>query len=153
MINSNLIYCIQLYGTAPDYLLDILQIHQNRAARIVARLESGTEIKKLLCQVGWLSVRQLFAYHCVLLVFKAQIQRRPEYFLTKFHRRFPYNTRRSRDNFFSLENIPKTETHRRSFFISSQALWNQLPSDMRKLSTVEEFKWRLRAWIQKSMPL
>ena len=153
LIHSNLIYCIQLYGAAPDYLLDYLQVYQNRAARIVTRLENRTEIGKLLNQVGWLSVRQLCAYHSILLVFKSQMQVRPEYFVNKLQRRFPYNTRRSYENCFTIDNIPKTEILKKSFFFRSQTLWNQLPSEMKKLTKVEEFKRKLRAWIKEYLPL
>ena len=126
---------------------------QNRAARIVTRLENRTEIGKLLNQVGWLSVRQLCAYHSILLIFKSQMQVRPVYFVNKLQRRFPYNTRRSYENCFTIDNIPKTEILKKSFFFRSQTLWNQLPSEMKKLTKVEEFKRKLRAWIKEYLPL
>ena len=140
-------------GAAPDYLISYLQVQQNRAARIVTKLDGRTEIGKFLGQVEWLSVRQLYAYHCILLVFKTQIQKNPEYFASKFHRRFAYNTRRSRNNCFTMETIPKTEIFKKSFFVASQLLWNQLPFEISKLTKIKEFKSKLRVWIQKSIPL
>ena len=153
LINSQLIYCIQLFGAAPDYLIKYLQVHQNRAARIVTKLDRGTEISELLKQVGWLSVKQLYAYHCLLIVFKTQIQKGPEYFYMKFKRRFPYDTRRSRLNVFSSESIPKTETRKKSFFHSSQELWNSLSPEVKNAKTVEEFKAKLMCWTRESIPI
>ena len=153
LINSHLIYCIQLYGAAPDYLIKFLQVHQNRAARIVTKLYRRTEISELLKQVGWLSGRQLYAYHCLLVVFKTQNQKGPEYFCMKFKRRFPYDTRRSRLNVFSAETIPKTETRKKSFFHSSQELWNLLPPEVKNAQTVKEFKAKLMCWTRESIPI
>ena len=58
---SRHIYVIQVYGCASDYLLQSLQVQQNHAARIVTRLGWGTDTKTLLGQIGWLSVKQLYA--------------------------------------------------------------------------------------------
>ena len=153
LINSQLIYCIQLYGAAPEYLINYLQVHQNRAARIVSKLDRRTNISELLKQVGWLSVRQMYAYHCLLLTFKTQIQQRPEYFCTKFKERFSYDTRRSRQKMFCTATIPKTETMKKSFFYNSQQLWNSLSLEVKNSSTIEEFKMKLKCWIPKSVPI
>ena len=68
LVNSNIVYMIQVYGQAAEYLLNILQVQQNRAARIVTRLGWETSIRCLLLQTGWLSVKQLYVYHSILLV-------------------------------------------------------------------------------------
>ena len=60
---SRLIYLIQLYSDAADYLLTALQVLQNKAARAVTRLPWGTRTAVLLNQVGWLSIKQLALYH------------------------------------------------------------------------------------------
>ena len=63
IVNSNLVYMIQLYGQSSDYLIRILQVQQNKAARKVTRLDWGTSTNVLLNQIGWLSVKQLFVFH------------------------------------------------------------------------------------------
>ena len=151
LINSQLIYCVQLYGGTSDYLLNYLQVQQNRAARIVTRLEKCTEVGLLLQQVGWLSVRQLCVYHSLLLVFNTQDQKMPEYFCRKFTKRFPYATRRSKNNFFSMENTPKSETSRTSFFHRSLVLWNGLPDEVKKVTEMEVFKRKSKMRIQHSI--
>ena len=70
LINSRFIYAVQLYGSAPDYVLRILQVQQNRAARIVTRQSYDTSTREVLRQIGWLSIKQLFFYHSLLLTFK-----------------------------------------------------------------------------------
>ena len=77
IVHSKLVYMIQLYGQASDYFIKMLQVQQNRAARTVTRLEWNTRTKVLLQQVGWLSVRQLFAYHSLCLVRKIEFSSQP----------------------------------------------------------------------------
>ena len=152
LINSQLIYCIQLYGSAADYLIHFLQVQQNKAARIVTRLDNRTETAELLRQVGWLSVRQMYIYHSILLVFKVQQQQRPEYLCDKFRRNFPYETRRSKNNFFSISKVPRTEVSKKAFTYSSIILWNALPLDMKNATGLEQFKTQLKDWVMKSNP-
>ena len=70
VVMSRIVYLIQLYGSATDYLLNSLQTLQNRAARAVTKLRWGTRTSTLLNQVGWLSIKQLIVYHRLVLVFK-----------------------------------------------------------------------------------
>ena len=76
---SRLVYVIQLYGSASDYLLKALQVLQNKAARTVTRSGWRTETAALLRQIGWLSVKQLVVYHSLLLVFKINRDGKPGY--------------------------------------------------------------------------
>ena len=56
IIISKLIYMIGLWGGAESYLLNCLQLVQNRAARFVTQRDKYTPIKQLLTECGWLSV-------------------------------------------------------------------------------------------------
>ena len=78
-------------------------------------------------------------------------QKMPEYFCRKFNKRFPYATRRSKNNFFSMENSQKYETSRTSFFHRSLVLWNDLPDEVKKVTEMEVFKRKLKMWIQHSV--
>ena len=70
IINSHILYHIQMYGGSSEELLSALQIQQNRAARLVCRLPWRTRTEKLLKQVGWMNVRQMVAYYSLLSLFK-----------------------------------------------------------------------------------
>ena len=52
LITSTLTYIIQAYGSCSDYLLDMLQVQQNRAARNVTSLPWHTSTATLLLQCG-----------------------------------------------------------------------------------------------------
>ena len=90
---SKLIFQICLWGGSEEYLLNALQIVQNKAARFVTRRSKYTPIVELLNQCGWLSVKQLVFYHGVILIYKTIKTTYPKYLFNKLSMDFPYNTR------------------------------------------------------------
>ena len=90
---SKLIFQISLWGGTEEYLLQSLQIIQNKAARRVAKRGIYTHVVNLLRQCGWLSVKQLVVYHSVILVYKTLQTTFPRYIYSKLTSEFPYNTR------------------------------------------------------------
>jgi hypothetical protein len=67
---STLAYLIPLWGGCEGYLVKVLQVLQNRAARQVTKLSWYTPVRKLLSQCNWLSIRQLIFYHSSLTVYR-----------------------------------------------------------------------------------
>ena len=65
---SKLVYLIPLWGGCQQYLMKSLQTLQNKAARVVTKLDWQTPTSTLLSQCGWLSVHQLALHHTVVLV-------------------------------------------------------------------------------------
>ena len=55
LINRQFICYVQLYGRFSDYLLNYLQVQQNRSARIVTMLDKCTE-KKSASSTGGMAV-------------------------------------------------------------------------------------------------
>ena len=88
IFSSKLIFQISLWGGTEDFLLNSLQVVQNKAARFVARRGRYTPVQDLLNQCGWLSVRQLVCYHSIILIYKTKTK-----FPSKLATQFPYNTR------------------------------------------------------------
>ena len=78
---SKLIFQISLWGGAEGYLLQSLQVVQNRAARIVTRRGryKYSPAAELLKQCGWLSVRQFAVYQTCELVYKVLEHKYPQY--------------------------------------------------------------------------
>ena len=73
IVTSKLIYLIQWWGGCSDFLINFLQVLQNRAARLVTNYGTFTPTAVLLHQCGWLSVRQLVHYHSLVLVSKIRM--------------------------------------------------------------------------------
>ena len=153
IVNSRFVYIVQLYGSAPDYLLKMLQIQQNKAARIVTRQHFLTETTELLKQTGWLSIRQLFVYHSLLLTFKVMNTGSPCYIQQKISHSFPYQTRQATGGCISVTETPKSDCRRRSFIHSSIRYWNLLPGALRSKENIQEFKTELRKWTVTTIPI
>ena len=150
---SKLVYLIQLWGGCSDYLLDFLQILQNRAARMVTRLSWYTPISTLLKQCGWLSVRQLVHYHSLLLVYKMLQEGKPAYFLGKFNSDFPYRTRITSAN--GLRKTDKIKSDPRKFGVVNRTTedWNKLPIGLKTEISVNKFKQKLKKYVGENFPI
>jgi hypothetical protein len=125
VVISRLIYLIQLWGGCQGYLLGLLQTLQNRAARLVCKMGRYTHVKTLLDNCGWMSVRQMVAYHWVLLVYKIRMEKNPKYFVDKFSSspNPTYQTRFIDDGGIKKSRIYKKEDPISSFVPSSIETW------------------------------
>ena len=153
LVISNIIYMVQVYGQASDYLLHILQVQQNRAAQIVTRLGWRTSTSLLLNQIGWLSVRQLYVYHSLLLLWKIRNSGNPQYLNEKFVQRFNYSTRQATSNSLSIYSTPRSEMSKKSFVFNTTILWNSLSTDLRKTQSLMAFKRNLRSWVKSNVEI
>ena len=67
---SKLIYLMPVWAGAEDYLINALQVCQNKAARLVTKLDIFTPSMVLMKQCGWLPVKQLMVFHIIVLLHK-----------------------------------------------------------------------------------
>ena len=146
---SKLIFQISLWGGAAEYLLDSLQIVQNKAARFVTRRGRYTPRSELLKHCGWLSVRQLITYHSVVLIHKTIMAMAPQYIYSKLSSEFPYNTRLAESEALRMgpDFQAKLEITRRSFMYRATSSYNLLPAELRKVRKMEDFKLKVKTWV------
>ena len=135
------------------YLLDYLQVLQNRAARAVTRNGWRTPRHYLLLQCGWLSVHQLVIYHSLVLVFQIKQKERPRYFRNHFSAGFPYRTRLATSEGIRRREHCQHKVTQESFVQRSSSSWNMLPVSVRNARTHQQFKNRLKSWIRDNVPL
>ena len=151
-VMSKLVYLICVWGGAQEYLLDLLQVQQLTAARIVCGFCSRFwSRKKLLSRVGWLSIRQLIYFHSVLQVQKTIISGRPASLYKAFSGEYPYRTRnaamgkiRFAENFQGGSN--------QSFKNRAVIDYNKVPAEVLR-GTVPTVKYKLRNWVKQNVPL
>ena len=131
IVISRIIYAIKLWGGANDYLLKILQVLQNRAARFVTKLDIYTSQRVLLFQCGWMSVKQLAAYHSLVLVYKTKTEQKPVFLSESLSKPFQIRTRAASTGVL-VDNLKTTSVISKFSFMSiSTKLWNTLPSQIR----------------------
>ena len=153
IVMSKLIYLIQWWGGCSDFLIEFLQVLQNRAARLVTRCGRFTPTAVLLHQCGWLSVRQLVLYHSLVLVYGIKLHDKHEYFKKHFSSNFVYQTRLATQHGICRGDQSKHEVTKNSFVVRSSTMWNQLPAEIREVSTVTKFKQKLKPWIKEHFPV
>ena len=149
IFSSKLIYQIGLWGGAENYLLNSLQIVQNKAARCVAKRGKYTPVADLLTQCGWLSIRQLVYYHSVVMIYKTLQTTYPKYMFNKLANEFPYNTRLAESDAVRMGSQfrAKLELTEGSFMNRATVSYNQLPATLRQILKIGTFKRKLKAWV------
>ena len=161
---SKLIYLMPLWSGCEDYLVRALQVVQNKAARSVAKLNIFTPTKTLMKVCGWMSVRQLLAYHSLVLFHKTLANQSPVYLYKKITAggQFPYNTRQastcppgfsfkvSHPSFSGAVRLgpgARKGLSKQGWCFRSSELYNTLPTDLRLQKKLPNFKKRLKEWV------
>ena len=162
IIMSQLIYLIPVWSGCESYLMNSLQIIQNKAARIVTKCGKRTPIKSLLNQCGWLSVSQLGIFHSLVLVYKILKTRSPQYLYSKlsgvqgsthYKTRFIQNLNENQNIVLGPDSQAESDLARRSFKYRASKQWNMLPIKLRQAETVKDFKSQLKTWIMRNVPV
>ena len=99
-----------------------------------------------LRQCGWLSVKQLVFYHSVILIHKSITTKAPKYIYSKLSSEFPYNTRLAESEAVRMgeDFQAKLDLTEISFMHRGTVSYNQLPTDLRKINNLEDFKSKLK---------
>ena len=150
---SKLSYLIALWGGCNLDLLKSLQILQNRAARIVTKLDWKTSTAVILSQCGWLSVNQLVVYHSVVMVFKVLQNKQPKPLHSMFPLDYSYNTSQARSKSIKQTGHPSLDLWQDSFRWRAARSYNQLPASMKNLQSVEAFKLEAKKWVRGNIPV
>ena len=151
IIISNILYIITVYGGCSEYLLSLLQVIQNTAARCVTRLGWRTRVSVLLLQCGWLSVRQMVFYHTIVQLFKIKQDRKPVYLYDKISTEFDYKTRLATSNGIKENQKVKSDERKKSFTPRATRQWNKLPVSLRSVVNLKQFKKELKAYVRENV--
>ena len=155
---SKLIYLMPVWMGCEDYLIHALQVNLNKVARLVTRLDIFTPTRILMQQCGWMPVRQLMAYHSIVLLHKTLKHQTPSYLYQKVTSGSEqYNTRQAATYATALATAGVTEKasvasceldlSSESWCWSSVKWYNQLPAGLRAESKLGKFKTRLKDWV------
>ena len=137
-------YCLPLFGGCEVGQLRDLQVLQTKAAQVVCHAPPRGHRAAMYDRLGWLTVSQLVCYHSVITVFKIRKSGEPEYLARKLNY----------DNRLGKIIIPNTALSlaKRSFTYRAAQQWNILPSSIRNVIQVGNFKKELRKWILNNVP-
>ena len=143
MFQSVLCYCLPLFGGCSKLELNSLQVLQNSAVRIALNLPPRAHRNYMYDMVGWLTVKQLVAYHTCLAVYRIRKSQQPEHLATLLL------NENYRGNII-VKNV-QLELYRSSFIFRGSVLWNNLPGHLRQETNERAFKKNLSKWIKENI--
>ena len=151
VVMSKMVYLINLWGGAQQYLLKKLQVQQLTAARTVCGFVSfGWSKKKLLSRVGWLSVRQLVQFHTILQAHKTISTGQPRPLFNSISTVHPRNTRNAANGQIRYgENF----TTKSTFKYRAMQWYNRVPGSVKTGSKETVKKKKIKAWVRENVPL
>ena len=152
---SKIIYLVTLWGGSSSFLIKMVQVVQNKAARCVTRRGIDEPVRNILKQCNWLSVNQLIEYHSVLTVYKTLVSNYPVYLRNKITSDFPRNTRQASQGFLrpaenKSANLSLTTS---SFRWRGLQSFNRLPFELRTERKLEKFKKEVKKWISNNIEI
>ena len=138
-----------IWGQCNETLLDKLQLLQNRAARVTTKVKyEDADHFKLICQLGWLTIRNLIKLHLGIFMYKSQNKLLPE-IVGDFHvpadKVHSYQTRSAVSGNVFLPRYDLSFTQK-SITFSGVKLWSEIPVSIKKALSLDSFKDRLKAY-------
>ena len=155
LIQSKIQYLLPLYGGAPDYLLNAIQVQQLKAARFVCGYQSYFwSTKQLLQKCGWLSVKQQEFYSTTLLAHKIVSSSLPRNICADMVVPHGRNTRAAAQGVIQYgQNYQGfSELTRSSFKYRAQKYYSQIPGVMKNKS-LQAFKSSLKKHTAEKVPM
>jgi hypothetical protein len=133
-----------LFGTH-GYLLDKLQLLQNRAARVITGVGATEHITPVLSSLHWLPIRYRINYKILLLVYKALHHQGPKYIQDLLKLYEPTRSLRSGNKGLLKPQSSRLKTFGdRAFAHCAPHLWNDLPLSIRESCDTDTFKSLLK---------
>ena len=155
MIEPYFRYCNIVWGQCNETLLDRLQTLQNRAARVIANISyEAADHNSLLCDYGWLNVRNLIRLDLGVFMYKTQKGLAPDVFYDLYHsvtELHSYNTRSAYIYNGNLQ-IPLTNLRAgdKAISVSGARIWNNIPNSVKQAQSLDVFKRELKKYLIKS---
>ena len=149
-ISSKLDNCNSLLYGLPKHLLNRLRLIQNTAARIVTLSKRFDHITPILFKLHWLPLGYRIHFKILLLVYKCLNGLAPTY-LSELLRytNGPRLLRSSSQNFLAVPRTRLKTYGDRAFSAAAPRLWNQLPPELRSVTSVDQFRTQLKTYLFK----
>ena len=159
---SKLIYLMPVWMGCEDYLVNALQVNLNKVARLVTKLDIFTPTRVLMQQCGWMPVKQLMAYHSLVLLHKTLQQKSPSYLYKKVTSGYQqYNTRQAAETTAALAavgvtlqpsvDVPELDLSSSSWCWASVKWYRQLPPSLQAEKKLSKFKTGLKSWVSQNI--
>ena len=141
IVEPHLRYCCSVWGCAGSTEINRLQKLQNRAARIITNSSFDTPSRPLIEGSGWKTIEELIGYESKIMVFKSLNELAPRYLCNLFTKNSQCSSRNLRNTETDLR-LPKKKSAKgqKCFSFRGAKLWNSLPAESKKASSLNSFK-------------
>ena len=150
LFQSNLDYCLTVWGHCANKYIKQLQKLQNRLARVITNnFNRDVSSSHIINTLGWMSVKQRFEYLMGCYMYKCLNNDNhnsviPSFnFISNVH---SYNTRLHASKSLAIP-LPKTEYFKHSLSYRGSVIWNNIPSNVKNNSTSFTFKKQYKSII------
>lgn len=152
-VTSRLDYCNSLYYGITKEQISKLQRVQNAAARLVMNVPKFSHITPALYSLHWLPIHARIEFKILLMTFKVLHGLSPPYLadLIVVKPKSAYGLRSNNNGLLLLQPSFKVlpTLGGRAFTVAAPTLWNNLPSNIRNLDSIETFKKHLKTHLFK----
>ena len=143
LIQSQIDYCLSIWGSCSKYLINNLQRLQNRAAHIVTNnFDYEVSPSSIIKYLKWMNIQDRCNYFTAIETYKclnglsaSQLSTRFKY-VNDIHNR----TTRSALNNHLYPPKPNVEIFKSSLHYRGCMIWNSLPSSVKNASSLNSFK-------------
>ena len=149
LVIAHLDYANGLFFGMQEISVKRLQRIQNSAAKLILRkgkYDSSTECLKAL---HWLPIRLRIQFKIIVMVHKCLIGEAPQYLKDKL--KFKASSRALRSSVdTSILEVPFTKRNifaDRAFSVAGPKLWNEVPRDIREMTSTVSFKKALKTFL------
>jgi hypothetical protein len=148
-ILPHLDYCCTIWGNCSNDLINEIIKFQKRAARIILDKSFDAPSSDLFKELNWMRFDDRMIYKKAIIMFKSINDiPYPQYMQSKFqfvYQKHERNLRSTNSSDLAVPR-PKKEFFRKSLVYSGPKLWNNIPLNIRKSKTVQEFQASYLSW-------
>ncbi|KAF7247959.1 putative RNA-directed DNA polymerase from transposon BS [Varanus komodoensis] len=153
LVTSCLDFCNALYVGLPLKMVRILQLVQNRAARLLTGTGRYVHMTPVLRQLHWLPIEVRAQFKVLVMTYKALNGLGPGYLKKRLHPYMPSPPLRSAGEALlrepSVEEVRRVVTRRRAFSAVAPKLWNALPREVRLAPSLFVFQRQEKTFLFK----
>ena len=143
LVLPHLNYCIILWGKCNMYLLERLHKLQKRAVRVITNSSYLSHSNPLFVKLKILPIFQLYEYNLGIFMFLFNKEMLPEIFSSLFIKNIDIHEYNTRSKLHFRVQYGRTSFSHSLVTYQGPKLWNDLPSNIKKLFVVEFFQKKI----------